>query len=124
MLRTGDKIQILATVVLITGCVVSVIAGLVMLGTFTVAGITTIVVGVLSSVVFGAVLNGFGELINQTAETNRKLENIADSLDRLTIKETKQPEGKDDTKSPETDWQPNTDDFLVPTGYGKGKKVF
>ena len=83
MLRTGDKIQILATVVLITGCLVSVIAGLLMLGTFTVVGITIIVVGVLLSLVIGAFLNGFGELINQSAQTNRRLEDINNTLERI-----------------------------------------
>ena len=104
---SGSGIKIIATVLLVVGIVASVISGLVFMGTFTFIGIVIMVVGTLLSLVISAILNGFGELICQNAESNRRLERLGETLAYLAFMVAK-ANGEID---PNSKWQPNTDDY-------------
>ena len=69
-------------------------------------------VGSFITWVISALVYGLGELIAKTGTTNRQLDEIKNLL-------TPPP-----TADPNRNWQPNTDDFLVPTKYDKNDPFF
>ncbi len=72
----GDKIKGLATVLCIFGMLVSIVIGFGVSSMNTGLGVIYAAVGSLIAWVSSFVLYGFGELICQSKETNRKLDEI------------------------------------------------
>lgn len=98
----GNKIKILAKAICIMGVVASSIYGLFIASNNKVSlGIIIIVIGALVSWVGTFALYGFGELIDQTTQINKKLNRIGDNIARTSIN-TYHPEEKADEFSNRT----------------------
>lgn len=108
-----DKIKGLAIGLFVLGCISSIVYGYFAAELDVALGIIYGALGLFFSWLVSSIVYGFGELIAKAGTMKKQLEEIKELL-------TPPPAPID----PNRNWQPNTDDFLLPTGYGKSKNPY
>lgn len=82
--NTGEKIQLIGTILIIVGIIFSIIGAIAIGNATTFWGFAiTLIVGIFGSVVSGLVLIGFGELIESNNRINYKMDNIINKIDEI-----------------------------------------